>query len=56
MENYHSVIGSHPLALYFKSLILLLLGKLNQSKEELDRALKVAEDCSWKWLWIKGVL
>jgi tetratricopeptide (TPR) repeat protein len=56
MESYQAVLGSHPLALYFRGLICLLLGQLEGSREWLDKALKVAEDCSWKWLWVKGAL
>lgn len=56
MDNYKSAIGSNALAIYFRALICLLLGKLSECSEELEKSLKVAEDCSWRWLWVKGVI
>jgi len=56
MHNYQGSIGEHSLSLYFRGLICYLLGRTQESKEWLDKGLKTAEDCSWKWLWIKGAI
>lgn len=34
----------------------MLLSRLEESNQWLERSLKAAEDCSWKWLWAKGVI
>lgn len=56
MDNYSSAIGENSLAFYFRALILLLMGRPIDSCDWLERGLKVAEDCSWRWLWVKGVI
>ena len=56
MDNYHAVLGSSSLALYFRGLVCLLLGRLQECREWLEKALKIAEDCSWRCLWVKGVV
>lgn len=56
MDSYEAVLETSALALYFRSLVLLLLGKLQDSNDCLEHSLKAAEDCSWKWLWAKGVI
>lgn len=56
IDSYKGIFEVNSLALYFKSMICLLLGRAEECREWLDQGLKVAEDCSWKWLWIKGVV
>lgn len=56
IENYKPAIGDHYLAHYFRSLIFILLEKLEESRDALERTFKVTEECSWKLLYVKGVV
>lgn len=42
MDNYSQAIGSNSLAFYFRAMILLLLDRLAESCEWLEKGLKVA--------------
>jgi tetratricopeptide (TPR) repeat protein len=56
IDNYKPAIGSHYLTHYLRSLIYILLEKLEESREALERTFKVTEECSWKLLYVKGVV
>lgn len=56
IDNYKPAIGNHFLTHYFRSLIYILLDKLEESRDALERTFKVTEECSWKLLYVKGVV
>ena len=56
IQNYKPAIGNHYLTHYFKSLIFILSNKLEDSRDALEKTFKVTEQCSWKLLYVKGVV
>ena len=56
MKNYKAVIDNNHQAHFLECLALILQGELVAAKEAMNEALSTVEECTWRYLYVKGVL
>ena len=56
INNYMPSIKNHHLTFYLQGLVYILLDRLEDAREALEKTLKITEECSWKYLFVKGVV
>ena len=56
IDHYMPAIKKNPLIHYYMSLAYYDLEKYKEASDALEVCLKIADECSWKFLYVKGVI
>lgn len=50
------LIKGNPLVHYYYGIVMYGLKRYGQASEALEKCLKIADECTWKYLYVKGVI
>jgi tetratricopeptide (TPR) repeat protein len=56
LDHYMPAVKNNPLIHYYYGLILYQLERFKEASDELEKCLKISDECSWKFLYVKGAI